>query len=47
MRLMNTSAVNYDLTNHEIIERLKTWDEEVDFDFVVIDEDRIEAYMNK
>lgn len=42
-----TNGVNYDIYNPDIIKKLKEWDEQVNFKFVVIDVSRIHAYMNK
>lgn len=44
---IGTNGVNYDVYNQDIIRQLKAWDDEVDFKFIVIDEARIHAFMNK
>ena len=44
---IGTNGVNYDVYNQDIIKKLKKYDAQVGFKFVVIDVARIHAYMNK
>ena len=45
IKLMNTNGLNYDVTNEQVVEQMKVWDNLVKFKLVVADEDRIEAKM--
>lgn len=47
VKLINTSALNYDITNKQIIEKLKEWGKSIPFRIVVVDNDRIEAEILK
>ena len=43
LRVVNTEAPNYDLTNDEIVGALKQWEADVEFRIKTADEDRVEA----
>ena len=47
VKLVGTSGVNYEVTNEEIIKKLKLWYRESPFVIIVADEDRIEANFSK
>ena len=44
---IGTNGVNYDIYNPDIVKKLKEWNAQVHFKFVVIDVSRIHAYMGK
>lgn len=44
---IGTNGVNYDVYNPDIIKKLKEWNAQVNFKFVVIDISRIHAYISK
>lgn len=44
---IGTHGINYDVYNHDVLRKMKEWDQDVDFVFVVVDESRIHAYMQK
>lgn len=44
---IGTNGINYDIYNPDIIRKLKEWNDQVNFKFVVIDVSRIHAYMEK
>jgi len=44
---MNTNDEKNTIDNNHIIDKLKEWNNEVKFTFVVIDENRIHAFLNK
>lgn len=45
LRLINTEAVNYDHTTENIIEKLKSWEKYSKLQIVVVDYDRVEAFL--
>ena len=47
INIVGTQAPNYGIGTNDIIERLKLWDNQVHFNFTVIDYDRVEAYMEQ
>ncbi|WCO00314.1 DUF4253 domain-containing protein [Psychroserpens ponticola] len=47
IELIGTNGVNYDVYNPDIIKKLKAWDSQINFKFVVIDVSRIHAYIGK
>lgn len=46
VKQVGTWAPNYDLGNEDIISWLRQRNKEFDFDIIVVDNDRIEAYLN-
>lgn len=47
LKIMNTEGVNYDVTNEQVISKIKEWDEKVGLKIIVADVSRIEAYISK
>ncbi len=45
IKRIGTHGINYDRYNTDILEKLRKWHEDVQFDIVVIDQARIHAYM--
>jgi len=43
VKLAETSGLNYDVTNDDVVDRLKLWHKQSPFTIIVADEDRIEA----
>ena len=44
---IGTNGVNYDIYNPDVVKKLKEWNDQVNFKFVVIDVSRIHAYMKR
>lgn len=47
IKRIGTNGVNYDIYNSDVVNKLKEWNDQVNFKFVVIDVSRIHAYMGK
>ena len=45
VKRVGTQSKNHDISNEQVIEKLKEWDKKVRFKIMVVDVDRIEAYM--
>ena len=45
VKRVGTQAINFDISNEKIIEKLKKWHSEANFKIVVVDNDRVEAIM--
>lgn len=45
IKRVETRAPNYDISNQKIIDKLKIWDKEVSFKILVVDNNRVEAFM--
>ncbi|TRZ45122.1 DUF4253 domain-containing protein [Robertkochia solimangrovi] len=47
LKIMNTQGPNYDVTNEQVITKVKKWDEKVGLKIIVADEARVEAFISK
>lgn len=47
VKLMNTQGPSYDVTNEMVINKIKKWDKQVGLQLIVVQEDRIEAQIDK
>ena len=46
LKIMNTEGPNYDVTNEQVINRIKEWDKQVGLKIIVADEARVEAFIS-
>ena len=47
LKMMNTEGPNYDVTNKQVINKIKEWDKKVGLKIIVADEARVEAFITK